>query len=386
MRAGSKPTFLEFFAGGGMARAGLGADWACLFANDFDPVKAAAYRNNWGGDHFLEGDVANLKAADLPTADLAWASFPCQDLSLAGNGAGLKGARSGTFWAFARLIEGLRREGRAPKILGVENVVGLLTSHGSKDFAALGAECARLGYRFGALTIDAAHFLPQSRPRLFLIAIDASLTPPPALLGAAPDPVFSSPALLRAMQALSGAARKNALWWRLPAPPARNADLASVIEADARAWHTPAETKRFMAMISPANAAKFADARARAKAAGAPVYGAAYRRTRADPMGARAQRVEARFDGLAGCLRTPAGGSSRQMLFCVEPKRIRSRLITAREAARLMGLPDAYQLPARYNDAYHLLGDGLAVPAVAYLAEHLLRPLVETSALARAAE
>ena len=78
-------TFYEFFAGGGMARAGLGEGWDCLFANDFDKVKTETYRANWGGDHLHQGDVWALTADRLPgRADLAWASSPCQDLSLAG--------------------------------------------------------------------------------------------------------------------------------------------------------------------------------------------------------------------------------------------------------------------------------------------------------------
>lgn len=79
-----------------MARAGLGDGWRCLFANDFDERKAASYAANWGSDHLLVKDVAEVKVKDLPgEADLVWASFPCQDLSLAGDGAGLKGERSG---------------------------------------------------------------------------------------------------------------------------------------------------------------------------------------------------------------------------------------------------------------------------------------------------
>jgi DNA (cytosine-5)-methyltransferase 1 len=87
-------------------------------------------------------------------------------------------------------------------------------------------------------------------------------------------------------------------------------------------------------------------------------------------------RAEARFDGLAGCLRTPGGGSSRQFLLWIEGPETRSRLLSAREAARLMGLPDDYRLPRRYNDAYHLIGDGVAAPVVRYLSENLLRPLL----------
>ena len=101
-------TFYEFFAGGGMVRAGLGESWECLFANDIDAKKRASYATNWGAKHLVPGSVGNLTTADLPGhADLAWASFPCQDLSLAGDGAGLKGNRSGSFWPFWRLVEKL---------------------------------------------------------------------------------------------------------------------------------------------------------------------------------------------------------------------------------------------------------------------------------------
>ena len=138
-RAGS---FYEFFAGGGMARAGLGERWRCLFANDFDYKKSRTYARNWGDDVLRTVDVRALGAPDLPgRADLAWASFPCQDLSLAGGGAGLRGDRSGTFWPFWELIKGLIAEQREPHMIVIENVCGTLTSHGGKDFAAI---CAAL--------------------------------------------------------------------------------------------------------------------------------------------------------------------------------------------------------------------------------------------------
>src|SRR5208283_152712 len=129
-------TFLEFFAGAGMATIGLGEGWHCLFANDFDQQKAASYRANHNGGHLLVADVAALTLADLPpgVADLAWASSPCQDVSLAGARAGLDGSRSGACWPWLKLMKGLVAEGRAPRLLVVENVVGLLTSSKGEDF------------------------------------------------------------------------------------------------------------------------------------------------------------------------------------------------------------------------------------------------------------
>lgn len=116
-----KNTFYEFFAGGGMAPAGLGRGWECLLANDFSKKKADAYAANWGGHSLWVGDIAAIKPEQLPgQADLAWASFACQDLSLAGNGAGLDGNRSGTLWAFLDVIASLQKQGRKPRIIALE--------------------------------------------------------------------------------------------------------------------------------------------------------------------------------------------------------------------------------------------------------------------------
>src|SRR5271157_6249991 len=146
--------FYEFFAGGGMVRAGLGTEWKCLFANDFDHKKGRIYKDNWGDGELKTVDVNSLTTADVPgTALLAWASFPCQDLSLAGAGAGLEGDRSGTFWPFWSLMKDLIAEGRPPRIVALENVCGTLTSHDGN--AAICSTFERAGYVFGALVIDA---------------------------------------------------------------------------------------------------------------------------------------------------------------------------------------------------------------------------------------
>lgn len=64
----------------------------------------------------------------------------------------------------------------------------------------------------------------------------------------------------------------------------------------------------------------------------------------------------------------------------VEGESTRTRLLSAREAAQLMGLPEEYKLPRNYNEAYHLMGDGLAVPVVRHLEEKLLTVLLESEA------
>ena len=372
-----RPGFYEFFAGGGMVRAGLGEGWRCLFANDIDPAKGQAYRANWGGDDFRLGDIGEVVSDDLPgTAQLMWGSFPCQDLSLAGAGAGLGGRRSGTFHAFWDVARALASQGRAPAIVAVENVCGTLTSRGGRDFEAVCRTYVEAGYRWGALVINADRFLPQSRPRLFVIGLRRDLPAPAGLTTPAPLEPFHPKALRRAVDRLPEALRGPMVWWGLPEPTARPLTLASVIEADPSdtPWNTAERTTRLLSLMSPVNLAKVEQARL----AGGRSVGALFLRTRPDPGGGKRQRAEVRFD-VAGCLRTPAGGSSRQTVLLVERGGVRTRLMSARETARLMGLSDGYSLPATYSGACRLTGDGVAVPVVRHLAEWLFEPILETA-------
>lgn len=364
-------TFYEFFAGGGMARAGLGDDWHCLFANDNCPRKMASYVLNWGAEDFHLSGIEALTASQLPGhADLAWASFPCQDLSLAGSGAGLRGERSGTFWRFAELLEGLREQERLPRSVVLENVCGAITSHNGRDLKAILSRLNQLGYMVGPLVVDSVHFLPQSRPRLFIIAYQNSERDLSGLMDDGPNPLWHPRALVQAFTALPPKLQESWAWWKLPTPPERTLNLRDVLEnnPESVSWHSSEVTNRLLAMMSIPNRNKVLEARA----TGVKRVGAIYKRTRGG-----VQRAEVRFDGIAGCLRTPSGGSSRQTILIVEKSRTRSRLISSREAARLMGLEDKYHLPPRYNDAYHLVGDGLVVPVVAHLSEYLLKPLMQ---------
>lgn len=379
--------FLEFFAGGGMARAGLGVRWECKLANDFDSKKANTYKANWGSDHFYLGDVQHLPESTLLGAegtDLAWASFPCQDLSLAGNQIGLAGKRSGAFWGFWQQIVKLQMRDQHPKMLVVENVCGLLTSNGGQDFALLLDTLRDGGYRSGALIIDAVHFVPQSRPRLFLIGVRTDCTVPRKLTLSSPTSLWTPVGLATQMRELDCTNREDWISWRLPLPPARRQTLIDILDdvPSGVEWHSSQETEALIAMMSSTNLEKIR----RAQLLGRRAIGTLYKRTRSH-SGGRSQRAEVRFDEIAGCLRTPGGGSSRQTVLEVNGKRLRSRLLSPREAARLMGLHESYKLPPTYNEAYKLAGDGVVVPVVRHLAEYLLEPVLaaQASPLARSA-
>jgi DNA (cytosine-5)-methyltransferase 1 len=217
-------------------------------------------------------------------------------------------------------------------------------------------------------------FVPQSRPRLFIIAIRNDIAIPDAVKLSEPDPAWHPLHLVNGYEKLSQEARSSWVWWKLPIPSKRSSIFADLIDDAPQGvtWHTTEETQRLLDMMSPINRRKVEQA----KRLGHRIVGGIYRRTRTNKDGGRVQRAEVRFDDISGCLRTPAGGSSRQTILLVEGEHIRSRLLSPREAARLMGLPDAYALPANYNDAYHLAGDGVVVPVVRFLSNHLLEPLL----------
>ena len=362
------PRFLEFFAGAGLVRLGLEPTWNCVWANDIDPRKQEIYLENFGTDEFVLDDVACVLADDLPCGvDMAWASFPCEDLSQAGSRKGIEAERSGTFWQFWRLMRDLLDGDERPPIVVIENVVGALSGQNPMIlFEAL----ASLNMQFGALVVDARRFLPQSRPRVFVVAVDERID----CSGFETDgesPWFSK-AVKQAYAEIPRDQQKLWRWWNLSVPesPSPTVYDLPIIEEELTgvAWHEREETEKLIDMMTDLHLSKVEDARLAGRR-----FGFLYKRVRSG-----VQRAEVRFDGVAGCLRTPDGGSSRQTVLMVGDNHLSSRLLSAREAARLMGVPDDFWLPPRYNDAYRAIGDGVAVPVVAWLAKHLLTPLARS--------
>lgn len=371
--------FYEFFAGAGMARAGLGSGWRCLFANDSDALKRSSYEENWKDTHFDGRDVALVNAAELEgLADLAWASFPCQDLSQAGAKLGIGAAgsedatRSGAVWPFLDIIRDLAEEGRHPIALAIENVVGLLSSNGGSDFRSICAALGGMGYRFGAIVADAAHFVPQSRPRVFIIAIRREVPLPSDLHGDLPVEPWHTPVLIRARAGLSAEAA-NWVWWKMgDAPAARERELTDIVDLSDKAnWNTEEATDRLIGMMSDMQLRRLAEA----KAQEGPVIGSLYLRMRPNGKVGNVQRAEIAFGETLGCLRTPRGGASRPRIIVVQGERVRTRLLSEREAAMLMGLDREFVLPGSYEEAFRLIGDGVVPQVVRFIAERLLEPL-----------
>lgn len=352
-----------------MARSGLGPRWQCLRACDINPKKCASYRENFPGDHLFEGNVSDVNTKNTKAAQLAWASFPCQDTSLAGGYAGLAGERSGTFWAWWKIVEGMKKAGKPYDILCIENVRGLLTSNNGTDFAAICEALAKAGYIFGAAVIDAAHFLPQSRERLFIVGIRDGAEWVENISSSEPNPLWHPQSMLIAYEHLTAKALKNWFWLNPPKPKSKKPSLEGIISDNPKGvnWNTTKETARLISMMSDENRRKLREQKKKKTR----VIGMLYRRIRDGN-----QQAEIRFDGIAGCLRTAKGGSSRQTVVIVNGDTVRSRLLSPREAASLMGLPKSYKLPEKYNDAYNLCGDGVAVPVVRFLAQTVFEPIL----------
>lgn len=357
-----------------MVRQGLGSRWQCVLANDIDPKKCETYRQNWGDDHLVEGDVADLDIKELlQPIDLYWASSPCQDFSLAGKGAGLSGERSGVFVSWIEKVTAANKQGYRPRIIAFENVGGLITSNKGKDFDYVLSSLAALGYKVGALEIDAKHFLPQSRPRIFVIAVRNDVVINPSLVAETANSEFHSARLKRFVNGSGTICKSNWVWWSLDIPQPNQISLKDIIDFNQNyGWFSDEKVEFLMSIMSELNLEKLKSRK------GDKILhvGMIYKRGRRNSEGVIRQRAEVRFDGLAGCLRTPGGGSSRQTVIVVGNGSVKARLLSTREAIRLMGLPDKYQIPENYNQAYKLAGDGVVVPIVSYLRDNIFQPLL----------
>jgi len=361
----------EFFAGIGLMRLGLeAANVETVWANDIEPDKRDMYVANFGDDEFVRADIRDISGESLPDVDIATASFPCTDLSLAGHRKGLgttaappdETGGSSMFWEFARVLGEMK--GRRPPVVLLENVLGFASSHGGRDLRGAVAELNRLGYSCDLLAIDARHFVPQSRPRMFIVGL-AEPDPEDLLADDADRPDWA-----RRIAFDMPDARLHTR--ALPPLPAGPGDLGGVVERfppDAVEWWEDERVERFVASLSPIQRARLETLKQSRK----PLWRTAYRRTR---NGVAVWEIRA--DGIAGCLRTARGGSSKQALVQAGDGEARIRWMTPREYARLMGAP-SFRLDARRNQALFGFGDAVCVPVISWLAEHYIAPAAAAS-------
>lgn len=354
----------EFFAGIGLARMGLekaGAD--VIWANDLEAFKHEMYAGQFGtSDHeYVVGDVGRVTGEDIPDIDIAWSSFPCTDLSLAGNRAGLAGSSSSTFFEFTRVMREMGE--RRPPVIALENVNALANSRGGDDLAVAVRELNSLGYSVDVVAIDARRFVPQSRPRLFLVgALEPFAAAEDLDSDLRPDwlqTVYGDPTLRTHQAELP----------HLPKPLTEGfTDSAEDIPEDDGRWWSPERITAFRESLSPVQTDRL-DALISDDQVS---FRTAYRRTRKGvPV------WEVRADDIAGCLRTARGGSSKQAVVKAGRGGLSIRWMTPREYARLMGAGD-YRLDGlRDTQILFGFGDAVCVDVVAWLGQNYLMPLVK---------
>jgi len=346
----AKWTMQDFFAGSGLVSYGLKGMFVPVWANDISEKKAAVYEANIGKEHFVLSDIRKIKGDSIPDANLSWASFPCQDLSLAGDLKGIHAERSGLVWEWLRIISELKDK---PKILILENVTGLLSVNNGENYRVLHEALRTLGYKAGAVVINASLFVPQSRPRVFVIAVDKSCEIPQNIIS-------NGPCWLHNKNAVElGMSLPEWIWWYTEKPGKRIENLEDILEEG-----IPYDRDDILGLIPERHLQKLNQMET--------VYATGYRRTRNGKS-----QLELRFDGIAGCLRTPQGGSSKQFLVVKKNHEIHARTLTVRETARLMGAPDDYKLPGTYNDGYLAMGDAVAMPVTKFLGERFLSTLAK---------
>jgi DNA (cytosine-5)-methyltransferase 1 len=335
--------------------------WQVVFANDIDADKARMYRDNWpAGDHLVVGDIHALTAERIPPCDLFTASFPCNDLSIAGRWEGLNGKQSSAFWGLVRILEDLGD--RRPPLVLLENVVGFLMSRGGSDFEQALLALVDLGYAVDSFILNASRWTPQSRARLFVVG---------KLLQDVPENSLAMQSDVRPESLVEFINTRQHIRWdvrRLPALPQRNVRLADIVEdlpEDDPQWWNEERSNYLFAQMSERHSLVLQ----RMVGQDTVSYGTAFRRVRHGKS-----MAELRSDGIAGCLRTPRGGSGRQILVKAGRGRRQARLLTARECARLQGVPDDYHINVPLNQALFGFGDAVCVPAVAWIARYYLTP------------
>ena len=345
------------------------AKWKVVFANDISEQKYEMYACNFNDPkgHFLLEDIHKINADMLPSVTLATASFPCNDLSLAGMREGLSGKQSSAYWGFIKILEQLGN--RRPPLVLLENVAGFLTSHEGRDLQSALLALNRLGYVVDPFIIDAVRFVPQSRVRLFVVG---ALQPGQGAWGIKGSANFYESDIRNKKLAAFIYHHPEIVWniRQLPRLPQQKNELSGIIEDlpnDSAHWWGKPRAEYLINQMSEKHKKQLLIMKTKKTWS----YGTVFRRVRKE-----CSMAELRNDGIAGCLRTPRGGSGRQILVKAGYGQVMVRLLTPRECARLMGADD-YVIDTTLNKALFGFGDAVCVPVIEWIAKNYLGPIIE---------
>jgi DNA (cytosine-5)-methyltransferase 1 len=300
-------TFIDLFAGIGGMRLGLEANGGeCLFTSEWDRWSQKTYAANF--DDIPSGDITKIPIEEIPDHDILAAGFPCQPFSLAGVSKknslgrehGFKDKTQGTlFFNVASIIEAKR-----PSMFLLENVKNLRGHDKGRTYKVIMETLQQLGYWVHSEVIDARHWVPQHRERIFLVGFDRKIY-------------------------------GDFVPFNFPAPPEKRRVLGEILDVDVEDRYVLSD-KLWQYLQDYA-------AKHREKGNGfgfGLVDGGSVTRT-----------LSARYHKDGSEILISRNGSN--------PRRL-----TPRECARLMGFPDDFIIPVSDTQAYRQFGNAVVVPLV----------------------
>ena len=275
------------------------------------------------------------------------------------------GAHSSAFWGFVNILEqmGLRK----PPLILLENVAGFVTSNSGKDLREALLALNNIGYAVDVFIVDASHFVPQSRVRFFIVGKQTSGERNNLRIRQ-----YFPETKIRPLNLVEFIFNNSDINWdinhNLPVLPTSTVSIDSIVERlprRSKLWWNRDRVNYLLNQTFERHLSKVLEYK------NSPDYKylTAFRRVRNGKS-----MAEIRFDGIAGCLRTPKGGSARQILIEVGKGEINIRLLTPRECARLMGADD-FTISGTPNQALFGLGDAVCVPVVTWIAENYLNKI-----------
>lgn len=307
--------FIDLFAGiGGIRQSFEVHGGKCVFSSEWDNWCRKTYLENFG--EIPHGDINEIKPSEVPDHEILAAGFPCQPFSIAGVSKkkslgkehGFKDKAQGTlFFRIAEILEAKR-----PKAFLLENVKNLKSHDGGNTFRVIEGALKELGYHVFFDVIDAAHYVPQHRERLFIVGFDRKV------FREIPDFTF-------------------------PIPPKKKTTLSSILEKKV-------DKKYILSDHLWQYLQDYAE-KHRQKGNGFG-YGLFDGSSVARTLSARYYK-----DGSEILIKVPNSNPRR---------------LTPRECARLMGYDDSFKIPVSDTQAYKQFGNSVAIPVVSSVAKNLI--------------
>jgi DNA (cytosine-5)-methyltransferase 1 len=368
-------THAEFFAGVGGVSYGLN-HFSTIWANDICSMKERTYMHNHNEVEFICDDINNITAIDIPDTTLVSATYPCTNTSCAGDRAGLLGVKSGVVYKWLELMKAKGGASKHPFAM-LENPTGLIARNQGRDMRELISQLNGLGYAVNLMVVDAKHFVPQSRPRIFINCIDSKIQS--NKIASVTSPLD----LPQCKNLMTNPLRKwitknldlNIVNVETGPLPTRTSQLESLIDFNDHNidnWADDDFKEELVRLLVGKQLEKFH------KLVNSPfkTVSTVARRGRKHANGKSFNATEINVSGVAPAQRPYKGGSSRCWVLVAGQGSYDFKVVTPRESARLMGFDDAFILPSNAKEAYQCTGDSVVPQAVMWVEKNVFKPLL----------